>query len=377
MKLGVTPDATAAFARLKTWLIEAAYPIWWEAGADRQGGGFFDRLALDASPAASPRRVRVQARQAYAYAQAPGLGWKGPAEAASRHGLAGLAAFKRADGLYGPTPPRPPSPLDGMGELYDQAFVLLALANVRAAFGGTDLEPEAVRLRERLAPFAYPLGGYGEAPGLAEPLFANPNMHLFESFIAWSAISNDPAWRGRADALGVLALSRFIDAQTGALAESYDRDWTWPAVAQRVIWPGHLYEWAWLLMRWNETPATVDAALKLVRLAEAQGTDAGRKVAIFALDGAFAPTDRRARLWSQTERIKACALAAALTGDAGLWASATQACEGLERFLEVPTRGLWRDQMLEDGGFVEEAAPASSFYHIVAAIAELQRLTGG
>ncbi len=34
--------------------------------------------------------------------------------------------------------------------------------------------------------------------------------------------------------------------------------------------------------------------------------------------------------------------------------------------------GLWRDKMMADGTFVEEAAPASSFYHIVCAIYELE-----
>ena len=53
------------------------------------------------------------------------------------------------------------------------------------------------------------------------------------------------------------------------------------------------------------------------------------------------------------------------------------ALRGLGRFLDVPTRGLWRDWMDEGGGFVEEPAPASSFYHIVGAIAELERLTQG
>ena len=32
--------------RLHRWLLEEAYPLWWEAGADREGGGFHDRLSL-------------------------------------------------------------------------------------------------------------------------------------------------------------------------------------------------------------------------------------------------------------------------------------------------------------------------------------------
>jgi mannose-6-phosphate isomerase len=362
-----------ALERLRRWLVEDAYPIWWEAGAHRENG-FFDRLDLSGAPTTAPRRLRVQARQAFAFALAPRLGWSGPAEAACRLGLEFLSARRQADGLYRPGPTSAYAELDGMGELYDQGFVLLALASGQAAFGA-DLERQAAALQGNLAAFAHPLGGYAEAPSLAEPLFANPNMHLFESFLAWALVSDDPAWARLADGLGELALNRLIDPASGLLGEAFTRDWGWPSAP--VIWPGHLYEWAWLLMRWRpqEGPALA-AALRLTELAETHGVDPARKVAIFALDGALRPTDRTARLWAQTERIKATALAASLTGDDRFRSAAAQACEGLEAFFEVPTPGLWRDRMLEDGSFVEEAAPASSFYHIVGAIAELDRLAG-
>ena len=37
--------------------------------------------------------------------------------------------------------------------------------------------------------------------------------------------------------------------------------------------------------------------------------------------------------------------------------------------------GLWRDKRLPDGTFVYEAAPTSSFYHIMAAFDELGALS--
>jgi hypothetical protein len=45
----------------------------------------------------------------------------------------------------------------------------------------------------------------------------------------------------------------------------------------------------------------------------------------------------------------------------------------LEAFLDVPTPGLWRDKRTASGEFVDEASPASSFYHIVCAIQEIER----
>jgi mannose/cellobiose epimerase-like protein (N-acyl-D-glucosamine 2-epimerase family) len=373
---GAPSRVGAAAARLKRWLLEDALPLWWERGADPAEGGYVDRLDLTGRPIAGARRVRVQARQAHVYALAPTLGWQGPAEAASRQGLKWLRAHRCDDGLYRPSPAAVAS-LDGMGLLYDQAFVLLALASHRAAFGEDGQEAEAAALIERLRAFAEPAGGFREAPGLAEPLFANPNMHLFESFRAWSRVSDHPRWRELATSEARLALDRLIDPQTGVLLERYAAAWgPAAALAERTIWPGHLYEWAFLLLDWPEgDEATLVAALRLIDAAERSGVDPRRGMAIFALDGRLAPADQGARLWSQTERVRALTRAAALTGDASLWDGAAEACGALEAFLDVPTRGLWRDWMAPDGCFREEPAPASSLYHIVGAIAELERQT--
>jgi mannose/cellobiose epimerase-like protein (N-acyl-D-glucosamine 2-epimerase family) len=44
------------------------------------------------------------------------------------------------------------------------------------------------------------------------------------------------------------------------------------------------------------------------------------------------------------------------------------------RYFETPVHGLWRDRLSVDDCFVEEPAPASSFYHIVGAAVALERL---
>jgi mannose/cellobiose epimerase-like protein (N-acyl-D-glucosamine 2-epimerase family) len=366
----------AALGRLKAWLFDDALPLWWERGAD-PAGGFYDRLDLDGTPMVGPKRLRVQARQAFVYATAAQLGWPGPAEQACRHALGAVRAARQPDGLYrlGPAPAGPP---DGMGTLYDQAFVLLGLASAKAAFGDRAAEGEAAALLDRLDAFAETTGGYREAPDLAAPLFPNPNMHLFEGFIAWSEVSDDSRWRERALGQARLAVERLIDPTTHALVEAYGSGWRplGPPRAQ-VVWPGHLYEWAWLLLRWPGCHgAYVSAAIDLITAA-ARGADRRTGVTVFALDGALAVSDARARLWSQTEAIKAFALAAERTGE-GVWDSETEAaCGALEEFLDVPTPGLWRDWRGEDGRFVEEPAPASSFYHIAGAIAELERIVQG
>ena len=374
-ELSPAPEAVrAAAGRLTRWFMQSALPLWWERGADHAGGGFFERLNLDGTPADLPRRLRVQARQTYVYALAERLGWPGPAAQARRHGLAAVLNGRGEDGLFGACP-RSGAALDGMGLLYEQAFVLLALAASHARTSEAALEAQALALLGRIADFAHPLGGYMELPGIAEPLFANPNMHLFESFQAWSTTSDNPTWRELAAAQAERAQERLIDPDTGGLGERFGPDWSAPkARPERVVWPGHLYEWAWLLMDWKDADvATLAEALRLIELAERTGVDAAG-FAIFALDGRLTPLDHGARLWSQTERLRACARAAALSGDGLLWAATAQACAALEAFLDTPTPGLWRDWRDETGGFREEAAPASSLYHIAGAIAELARL---
>lgn len=379
--MSAPPKVREAAARLQRWLLDAALPIWWERSADRKGGGYFDRLNLDGSVAEMPKRLRVQARQAYVYALAPGLGWDGPAKQASRHGLTQVMAHKCDDGLFR-TRPDEPAPLDGMGLIYDQDFVLLALASDRVAFGDRGQERHALAVLRDIAAFAHPRGGYAEARGLTEPLFGNPNMHLFESAQAWMRATGGVDWDALAAGLSSFACERLIDPATGAMLERFGADWRPPTSrAERFIWPGHLYEWAFLLLdRPGVTGDERAAALRLIKVAERRGVDRGRGVVLFALDDALAPLDRGARLWAQTERLRACARAAAEIGDGAqgegeMWDAALEAVGALDAFLDVPTPGLWRDWMSAGGGFVDEPAPASTLYHITGAIAELARQT--
>ena len=58
-------------------------------------------------------------------------------------------------------------------------------------------------------------------------------------------------------------------------------------------------------------------------------------------------------------------------------AAAVEAFDVLSTYFETPVPGLWRDRRLAEGGFVDEPAPASSFYHIMVAFNELIGATQG
>jgi mannose-6-phosphate isomerase len=179
-----------------------------------------------------------------------------------------------------------------------------------------------------------------------------------------------------ADEIVALCRARFIDRDTAALRELFASDWTPVSGAQgEVIEPGHHYEWAFLLDRWakltgRDRPAEVP---RLIAFADANGVDRQRRVAVngIKLDGSVA--DATARLWPQTERIRAY-LIDRHAGDA---ARLREAIESLSRYLDAPLPGLWYESLAAEGRFVVAAAPATSLYHIVGAVAELLDLVGG
>ena len=102
--------------------------------------------------------------------------------------------------------------------------------------------------------------------------------------------------------------------------------------------------------------------------------DPVRGVVMDSLGPGFVPRERSARLWPQTERLKAAHLLARRAGPElreSCLEAARQAAEAVARYLEVPLPGLWRDRLGADDRFEEGPAPGSSLYHLVAAIAEI------
>lgn len=368
-----TPQLQALAERLEAWLLESAFPLWWECGADREKGGFHELLTLQGRPVdASPRRMRVQARQSYVYAMAGKLGWNGPWRQAAQHGLDELEArYRREDGLFRTLIAPDGAVLDDTAMLYDQAFALLAMASA----GGAALKTGAEALLGRLR--RHNMGGFAENAPV--PFQSNPHMHLLEAALAWREVDPEGVWDRLADEIVGLCLAHFIDAEHRVLLEFFDSDWRRAAApAGYAVEPGHQFEWAWLLERWGRLRGDDGAceAARILYRAGSRGVDLARDVAVDQISDDLAITQTRARLWPQTERLKAALiLSQTAQGEerACYVSDALGAASALWRYLQTPMSGLWRDKMLSDGTFVEEPAPASSFYHIVCCITSLQR----
>jgi len=364
--------------RFAAWMRQSALPTWCTLGQNAQGG-FEELLTQDGRRLHASRRAVVQARQIQVYAQAGHLGWPGPWCPAVAAGLDWMnQRLMTGGGRLRTRITTGGAPEDDTTTLYDQAFLLFALASVSRLDPEAAHQFQAANLRDQLMTAMDKGGGLVEAG--AHPYQANAHMHLLEAALAWEEAEGDPSWAELADRIVALARSRFIDPKTGMLREFFSPDWS-PAEGPdgTLVEPGHQFEWAWLLAHHAKRRADAEGVEVAWNLFEAglKGVDRGRGVAIDAmnLDGSI--RSARARLWPQTEWLKAALLLASLTDDGRrdlCLMQAARAQRALWRYL-IPV-GLWRDQMLESGDFIDEPAPASSFYHIMAAFVQTRATLG-
>ncbi|MNS72246.1 Mannose-1-phosphate guanylyltransferase 1 [compost metagenome] len=372
------PDegVAAGARRFREWLRFKALPVWSTLGQD-EGGAFAECLALDGRRVPAARRARVQARQIYVYAQAGLMGWEGPWARAVRTGMASLDAdFLRDDGMMRTLLCASGRPLDETVMVYDQAFLLLALATaLKAGIGEGAFQARGAAMRDALLKDVADKEGLREAG--EQPFQSNVHMHMFEAALAWEEVSDDPAWRDLADRICDLALTTFVDSETGRLREFFDECWQ-PASGDggRLVEPGHQFEWAWLLARYGEARGdhAASAAARRLYVGGREGISERHAVAVNALNDDGSVRTTRARLWPQAEWLK-CALIMAQETTGGEQAAylddASAALRAL--WLYLTPDGLWRDMRLEDGSFIEEPAPASSLYHIVSGFTQLAK----
>ncbi|MEZ5667938.1 MAG: AGE family epimerase/isomerase [Alphaproteobacteria bacterium] len=363
-------------ARAQAWLRETALPLWAAAGVDGRHGGFMELLDLDGRPLPSDRRrLRVQARQIYVYA-----------DAAVRHGddrarMVALRAFDwmqrhywSADGGWVFAVDGDGTVVDAAREAYEQAFAIFASAWLLQAApdcgAGAWIERTWAFLDERLAS---PNGGYRESLPDRTPRRQNPHMHLLEACLACHAATGDTAYLDRARALYGLFQRHWFDPRLGILGEYFDT--AWQAVDEQRFEPGHHMEWCWLLQRLSErTGLPVPEAAVLHATAERHGRAAdGLLIDECAADGA--PILATKRCWPQTEEIKGQLAMYERSGDAGYLDRAGAAVERLFAHYLLPN-GAWRDRVDADGRGIGDEAPASSLYHIALALNEFDRVLG-
>ncbi len=370
---------------LGLWLHEKALPLWLQTGFRSGVGCFAEAISEDGHPTEEPTRARVFPRQIYCFANAGLNGWQGDWATAVFKGIEEFdRSFLTQSGYYGAVSNRNGELVDPSFDLYNQAFAILAFAYVAKSFP-THSEEMSRRARDMLRLLRqrhrHEDGGFHEAIPYRTPLRSNPHMHLFEASLACeiSPGFDGEMWRTFSDELAHLCLTRFIDAETGALREFFDLSWAPLAGPKgKIIEPGHQFEWAWLLAKWGQRRdhhKGLAAAHRLFEFGETYGICSRRQVAVMSVLDDFSVADPMARLWPQAEWLKGAISLALLAEDpkerSRYIISALRACDALKAFFSVNKPGLWHDKMNETGILVDEPSPASSLYHIVCAIYEL------
>ena len=364
--------------RVETWLVERALPLWSSRGID-PGKGFVERLDWNGEPdLAAAKRVRVQARQIYAFSHAK---LEGLCHDGDTLGMAGFDFLMRHACPEGPENGFVQS-LDREGRVrearrdgYDHAFLLFALAwlfratgdgAVRAAIDAVLvaidarllLDDGAIAIDERRKPQRE----------------QNPNMHLFEAMLAAFDATGEERFLERADRLHRVFAVRMFDHRTGVLREHYDVEWR-PASGEagRIVEPGHHCEWTWLLKRHADARdrSLGEEARRLAAFAWAHGCVGDLLVDQVDVDGSMRKAD--VRLWPQTEAIKA-EVALAEADGRPLGDRAHKLVDRIfDQFLDVPVAGGWIDWFDPAGHPLVDAIPASSFYHLYLGLSEYRR----
>ncbi len=371
-------DVRSAHAAFRAWLFDHALPFW--AGPGHDGTAAREHLRLDGSPAdVGFTRMRVQARQIYVFSQAALLGWP-QGEALARRGHDFISRRgERPQGGWARRLSPAGEVLDDAIDLYDQAFVLFALAWLHRLTGAPEVAAQARRTTDWITGhMRAPHGGFHNViPVDDAPRQQNPHMHLLEAMLALHESTGEPAYVAVAHELAALFKRHLLDPATGTLGEFFAPDWS-PAAgaAGDHVEPGHHYEWVWLLDRYERlTGASATTEIeRLYRFAVRHGADPrnGLVIDVVGRDGAVRQAS--ARLWPQTEALKAHAVMAR-RGEAGADARATQAARNLlTRFFRGGPAGAWTDQLDARGEATADKIPTSSFYHVMMGFTELDRL---
>ncbi len=368
---------------VRQWMFDQALPLWAAKGVDRDRGGFVEQLTLDGQDArVSFKRTRVTARQIYVFSHAAVLGWPQGREIAD-HGLAFLLdrcwlserktfarRVSRDGGLIDPQP-----------DLYDLAFVMFAFAWHYRATGSMASRDWIHRTLDAIEASLRHGSGDGflvQFPPEGDRL-QNPHMHLTEAALVAFEATGEARFSDLAKELISLFERRFFDPITCTLAEYFDEDWR-PVAGRRgrIVEPGHQFEWAWILGQARrllglDLTTTIRAA---VFFAERYGVDPRTSATYNEVDKAGTPLNMGSRVWPNTERLKAAVALHDLDGRDPLVVLETSSALLLDRYLGMLAPGLWVEEFNGEGEPVSHTAPASTFYHLFLAFAEVLRISG-
>ncbi|WDI30452.1 AGE family epimerase/isomerase [Hyphococcus flavus] len=366
--------------KFKRWFVDDALPLWLEQGYDNERGGFYEALNFDATPSAGrSRRVRVQTRQIHTFSQAGIRGWHNDAESLAAKGFEyflekacpdngerGCVHLIDDDGEI----------IDDKRDLYDQAFLLLACASRWEAAK----DERAIALADQALAFldrelASPHGGWLESDRKELPRRQNPHMHLFEAFMALSRATGEDRFLNSAAKILNDCFPAFYDSDNGSIIEFFNDDLS-GLKQNKIVEPGHIFEWVWLLSNWEELAGADFSHVRnnLYKHSAILGENPGFYGFVYDRIDIEDPNHQsNLRLWPQTEYIKASCVQGKWGDEKAKSRSSSLMNDLFASYLNVDICGLWIDEFDPKGAPLAQGVPASILYHLFEAVTETER----
>lgn len=357
----------------RTWLWNTLH-VWSNKAWDEKRGGFVENLAMDGTPDyGADRRVRVHARQIFAFAEAIELGWPGADNARElvekgvnyldtrlRHSEGGWVKRVNAQG----------HPIDDRRDLYDHAFIILAGATAFKTTGNA----RALRIADDAITFIdsqmkdKQKGGWVDTLPLTLSRRANPHMHLLEAMMGYHDATGCKDALARASEVVRLFETRFFNPATDVMAEAFDQDWNLVTSDEETVFePGHHYEWAALLWQFQQMTGhdTQSWRRRLIRSADQLGRNLNTGFAFNEVQANGIITDPSSRLWHQLEMFRAHLMHPNVSQ---VVQTETLFKQIFEAYLRPGPAGGWIDEIDDTGRPISTHVPASMLYHTVTAL---------
>jgi mannose/cellobiose epimerase-like protein (N-acyl-D-glucosamine 2-epimerase family) len=365
------------FAEVRDWMFKAALPLWARVGVDEQYGGFLEELDFKGQPTSVDfKRVRVTCRQVYVFSHAALQGWSEGAALSQRGYDYLLQKARRDDGGFVRLLTRQGAVKDATPDLYDISFALFAFAWRYRLTGDEEVRRVALEtlsfVREHMRG---PGAGFWQWLPPTGPRLQNPHMHLTEACIAAFEAFGEEIYLDQARELVALFRSKLFDGRT--LGERFNDHWVRISGEEgRRLEPGHAFEWAWILSRYQTLTGeeVADIVTSLVAFGERFGINPKTGAVCDEVRDDGAPLITSSRSWPNTERIKAHLALFELTRDEPDETVAVTTRLLFDKYLSTDVRGLWMDHLDGDGKPIAKAVPASIFYHLFLAFSEILRL---
>ena len=345
---------------LRSWLDHDAYGLWSGAGIDDATGTSWEALEHNGTPRkALNRRLRVQARQAFCFAQSPRDEHKQLAATLFRNAME--RGFDAQTGHFADLWSPEIKIISAPHDLYDLAFMLLACAALLEV--GQDVTADLLKLEESLA-LLKAERGWNETASRRLPRRQNPHMHLFEAMTALFKVTGEPRFAVHAGECLALFKDVFLQP-SGVVHEFFNDDWSRQRDAAHAFEPGHMAEWVYLIHSFE----AVTGQNTGVDVAKIFGAVLQGQNALGLLRDRSDQAGNTSRMWPQTELLKA---SIAMQERGALLPETAQPDFVLktlaQHFLDTEVRGGWYDKRSEAGSLLSNNMPASSFYHLVLAI---------